>query len=176
MEEAKIIKERINELYEYSHKSLNFVEAKNGSLLALFIAIFAGILSIEAKNSCLELILQVSLVPLLIGVFIICLSFFPNKWQNRNKDFVSNESFSVFNCENIAKMGIDGVKEVLFSGMNEFELSLYEKQRLENVFYTSKSASRKYKLFRKGFSCFVAFSIVFAVYLGFVLFVEPSLK
>lgn len=170
MENAKIIKERINELYEYTHKSLTFVEAKNGSLAALFIAIFAGILSIEAKNSCLEIILQISLVPLLIGVFIMCLSFFPHKWRNINKDFISNESMSVFNCENITKMGLENAKKTLFSGINEFELSLYEKQKFDNVFYTAKAASRKYKLFRMGFWCFMAFVLIFAVYLGFVYF------
>ncbi len=169
MEQNQILSQRTADLYQYVQHSLTFSEAKNGSLLALSVATLAAVLSIEPDNNCLQCLLYLILIPLLIGFAISCISFYPVKKKTDKLIESDGSSLNIFHCENIVKMGKELMIVVLLSELEDYKPTLFEVQKVDNIFNMAKAASRKYKLFRKALFWFFAFLIFFGAYLVIAL-------
>jgi hypothetical protein len=133
--------ENIQELYEYVQGSLNFIEAKNGVLVALFGGLIAAILSFSPENSH-RLWLYLSIVPPTAALIPLLFSFYPvTRRKRKNKTAQgSGENMGLFRCENIAKLSKD-----------ELSLRLSEQldsHKIEYLHSASKTAARKYRLSR----------------------------
>lgn len=169
MDNSGVFSNRVNDLYQYVQHSLTFSEAKNGSLLALSVATLAVILSIDTDNDCQKWLLYLILIPLLIGFAISFVSFYPVK-KKKDKLFKSDDSnLNIFHCENIVKMGRNAMEAIVLSDLGDYKPTLYEEQKVDNIFNMAKAASRKYKLFRIALCWFLAFIILFGAYLIFTL-------
>jgi hypothetical protein len=138
-------KENIHQLYEYVNSSLNFIEAKNGALLALNSGVIIGILSFANENGSCWIYLFV--LPALVSIIPALASFYPLKKQKENKDSPSEEVKHLFRCETIACLPADELKNSLSD-----ENDTFVEQKIIHVQWTAKVAARKYRLFRKSLS------------------------
>lgn len=147
MDEQKKIDERVNQLFDYAKHSLIFAKTKNASLLALTVAILAGLLGIDQENNSQLLLLYIPMLPLVLAILILCLSFFPCKRKSTQKNSEAKDA-PLFNCENITKMGIDALVQNIQNGTTASMPDYFLIQQIKAIFSTSQAASRQYKLFR----------------------------
>ena len=159
---------RLDRLTDYANGSLGFAEAKNAALLTLSIAIVAAILATNPTDECAKALLYLSLLPLIITIFILVISFYPV--NSRQKAAKPGKSTDLFSCENIAAMGLEKLTERVLEGSESPLPDLFQQQQLINILRKSQAAARKYQLFRLATRGFVLFLMVFALYLLQLLF------
>lgn len=152
---------RIDDLLNYIQHSLTSVETKNATLVALSIAVFVGVLSINQNELCLVLILNISMLPLLIAVSIASISFYPCKAIVKQNNKKAKAVEDLFDCENIKIMGQKQLTNILISELKDNTISDFEQYKIINIYKTAKAASRKHKLFRLGQCGFLRFCICF---------------
>jgi len=137
------IKERLADLYEYVHRSLGFVEAKNGALAALNSGIIIGVLTLWAKGQNCWLYFGF-LLPVISSLFLVLLSFYPLN-SSKEKKKSKKDSKNLFSCENISLLSFDAFKSLI---SEKQEITFFEIDKMEHIYHTAIVASRKYKLFR----------------------------
>lgn len=157
MKDKDIFNKRLDDLYGYVQHSLIFSEAKNGSLVAICIALIVGILGYQPSNDNLKSCMLLNIIPLLFSLGISILSFYPFIRKNKQVKHSNDLTISIFNCENIEKLGSKNVMKIITEDLNEIEISAYEDKKMMNIVAMSKTAAKKYRLFRLALPFFFAF-------------------
>jgi len=167
-----IIDQRLNEIREYTTRSLHFIEAKNASFLAFCSVVIAAILATNVGECMImKLFLYASLVPLLVCSTILAYSFFPlNKPTQakikKSKKDRETDNTHLFSAENISQMGKEKLESHILEGFTEYNFDKYENQKVISVLRDAHAAARKYRSFRNASKWLVAFGVIF---LGYVV-------
>jgi hypothetical protein len=150
-------KENIHQLYEYVNYSLNFIEAKNGALLALNSGLIIGILSFAKENGSCWIYLFV--LPALVSIIPVLASFYPLQkwWKDKKKQ--AEVATHLFRCETIACLSADELKNSL-SDEND---ACFDEQKIIYIQWTAKVTARKYCLFRKSLNCLWFFYVLVGI-------------
>jgi hypothetical protein len=151
--------ENIQELYEYVQSSLNFIEAKNGIIVALLGGLIAAILSFSMER-CNSLWFYLAVIPPAAALIPLLLSFYPVQ-HCRRKNKINQESHKnryLFRCENIAKFSKDELVHLLSEKLDN--------SKIEYIHRTSEITARKYKLSRIAINLLFGLYIVYAISLA----------
>jgi hypothetical protein len=147
--------ENIQALYEYVQGSLNFIETKNGVLVALLGGLIATILSFSTEGGH-SLWFYLSIAPPAIALVPLLLSFYPVTRRRKRKSKAaqgSGENVCLFRCENIAKFSKDELAQRLSGELDG--------QKILWCHNTSTTVARKYKLSR------IAVKLLFGLYAAY---------
>lgn len=140
---------RIDDLRSYVQSSLNLVEAKHASFIALAI-VFWGIIidKFSFEDSCWEKVfLVLTIISLFVTIAVSLWSFYPKR-SRQKPDRKRITSHYLFRCENLEYYSADFLKEALSEGFPNYKFDSFESQKIENIIDISKAAARKYRLFR----------------------------
>lgn len=151
-------RESQHDFYEYVSSSLNFVEAKNGSLIAFDIALLIGLLQplqYPWFSSYLLLLvgLLISFVLLIVSLLVALWSFYPkSSSEDQPKTLTDDERkkyrLSLYSTENITALGYDELKTFLQSRHTGEPITEADEAFIRCIFHKAAVSSRKYKRFR----------------------------
>jgi hypothetical protein len=154
--EKALSSKNIQELYEYVQSSLNFIETKNGVVVALLGGLIAAILSFS-KECGNNLWLYLSIIPPAAALIPLLLSFYPVKHRRRKSETNQEDPKNsyLFRCENIEKLSKDELAHCLSGKLDNY--------KIEYIHRTSKTIARKYKLSRVSIKLLFGLYIVYTV-------------
>ncbi len=160
------VEERISELMQYVDHSITFVEAKHGSFIALCLVFLIGIIENFMGSDCLcKNLLVAGLLFFLIASLLTSLYAFYPKQRFTGRDSIPEESniTHLFRCENLETYKPEDLMRKLSEGVEDHVFDDFEKEKIDKIICASKSAARKYRLFRRALSFFVYFIVLFVI-------------
>lgn len=151
-------RESQHDFYEYVSSSLNFVEAKNGSLVAFDIALLIGLLQPLqypwfSSDPFLLAGLLISFIPLIVSLLLALWSFFPkSSSKDQPKTLTDDERKKyreeIYSTEHITALGYDELKTFLQSRHTGEPITEADEAFIRCIFHKAAVSSRKYKRFR----------------------------
>lgn len=175
MESAEKVEKRLDYLSQYVEQSLLFVETKHAAFIAMslvfIIGLFEQFMTHPIEHCCMRLFGGLALLLLLIALIISLLAFYPIRKSRRYFEKVSDSDFkSIFRCENLAHLSVDELVKKLTEDIDDYELDVFDRERLESIIAVSKATARKYRLFRICLRLFFCFILLFLVLIVLMLF------
>ncbi|MDO4779879.1 MAG: hypothetical protein Q3992_02510 [Bacteroides sp.] len=186
----EIVDKRINELTQYVNQSLLLVEAKHASFTALCLVLVSVIFEhFIGKHSCvfMKYLIAITTITLLASMSISIFAIYPRERKKRKnkkgtlsileKNYQKIKKFSyskkdtgnkkkyeihyLFRCEDIESSSNKIIMRIISEGIEGYKFSDFDRQRIDKIMGVAKSASRKYRLFRRAICCFGFFIIEF---------------
>lgn len=185
-----VVDKRIDDLIHDVNHAILFVEAKHGSFIALCLVLIAVIFEhFIGKHSCpfINALITATTITLLVSMLISIRAIYPRKrkrrkgrketlsileksWQkikkflHSKKETENKEKHKIhylFRCEEIELSSSGEIMNIVSEGIEKYEFSEFEKYKINKIMGVAKSASRKYRLFRRAICCFGFFIIEF---------------
>ena len=163
--------QNIAEVYDYVNHSLNFIEAKNGAVIALNSAIIMGLVSFHDKvKNDYSWIYLLAFVPAIISLALGLFSLYPIRSHKKRislcKKKTDNE-INLFRTESLKNLSYEQLKNSLIA--EDDESTFLDKQKLNYILRTSVVSARKYCLFRYSLYAFSLY-LIYIPFLSIIYF------
>lgn len=185
-----VVDKRIDDLINAMNQAILFAEAKHGSFIALCLVLIAVIFEqFIGKHSCpfINAIITATTITLLVSMLISIFAIYPRKRKKRKgrketlsilekswqkikkflygkKETENKEKHKIhylFRCEEIELSSSGEIMNIVSEGIEGYKFNEFEKHKINKIMGVAKSASRKYRLFRRAIYSFVFFTIEF---------------